>query len=456
MHSVHKVALIGINSAWYQSNPTLFALRQAIADTDCESVILEYSGKDLTLDIISSIVAAKPDVMAFSAYIWNRDTLLAIIPELHKLLPEALIVLGGPEALRLRQDLALACVAISGAGEGAFRKLALEGFNIRDGIMEVPAPHIKALPLPYTPADAEDVRGKLLYYESSRGCPFTCAFCLSATDTRNEQRFEPSDPHWQQRFIADLDTLCALSPKTIKFVDRTFNLQPAIARGIWSIIAKHEPGCEYHFEIVPELLTEADIAVLREVPDERIRFETGIQSIDPVINHACGRRGDWEKTRRMLQALTFTTKVVVHADLMAGLPGQRYTDVLESVDALAEVFPHEIQLGMLKVLPDTPMREIAIQRGFQWLDHAPYTVLSTDGMGFAQLRECEALARVINLYWNKGEFCEQWRDLLRSHKATEVLLALREYHHQHAMNLHSISKQHRAEVFQAAVQMLNG
>jgi len=166
------------------------------------------------------------------------------------------------------------------------------------------------------------------------------------------------------------------------------------------------------------------------------------------VNQACGRRSDWPKARAMLLALRRRTQVSVHADLLAGLPGETLSSVLHSLDELAACMPHEIQLGTLKILSGTPMQAIARQRGYIWMDSPPWQVLASDRLSFSQMATLQDLARIINLYWNKGEFREQWSALLaEGHRASQLFLKLLARHREQGLQLHSISARHRAEVF---------
>ena len=439
-----KILLVAVNSSWYQSNPTLYYLREAIRDLGCQPQLRSYTTQDLMMDVLNSIYGHRPDLICFSAYIWNRNYLRMLLPDLKTLLPKAGIVIGGPEASRLAN---LADLVIEGPGEAAFRKLASSGFKLKDFQPGPETIALRDLPFPYRPEDQADLAGKLIYYETSRGCPFACAYCLSALDPRNERRFKSDDPDDLMRLSDELDALDALKPRTVKFVDRSFNLHPAFARALWQILISQPRSCEWHFEIYPELLTEDDIRLLESVPPGLVRFEVGVQSCNDAINLACGRHSDWPKAKKMLMALINRTEVVTHADLLCGLPEQTLEDVLKSIDELAICHPAEIQLGMLKVLPDTPMRDIASERGWLWSTHPPYTIFQTDRMSFEELRHCEILARLLNLYWNKGEFTAQWRDLLKSYPASLVLSRLRDIHTLEGYPFHSVSKGKREEVF---------
>ncbi len=436
------VVFAALNSSWYQSNPVFYYLRQMIRDLDYEVKMLALNVNDLPMDTLNTLHESGADVLCFSAYIWNRVYLQALLPDLRALLPNTIIVVGGPEAVALKP---FADFCIEGAGEAVFRALAESGFQ--DLPLSIPPLHLRDLPFLYDAKNATELSGKLVYYESSRGCPFRCAYCLSARDERNELRFDIRDAASLQQLSDELDALEALGPRSVKFIDRSFNFHPPFARELWKILLAKERSCEFHFEIYPQLLSEEDIQILEAAPADLIRFEVGIQSTDDAINRACGRNSDWHKSKTMLHALKERTRVLVHADLLCGLPSQDLPSVLDSIDELAPCHPAEIQLGILKILPDTPMREIAQERGWIWSQSPPYTILQTDTFTFEDLRTCEALARILNLYWNKQEFTAEWQQLLQKQGASQVLFALLNRHRELGWSLHSISKAKRAEVF---------
>lgn len=445
-----RVCLIALNSAWYQSNLALYYLRNSLRGLPFSTRILEFTTSEPVTDVLKGIVLQKPDLLCFSAYIWNRDYLQHLLPELKKLLPRARMVLGGPEAGAGVFGLGADDYVVEGPGEGAFRKLAESGFDLPGGVYSEPAPPLQDIPFPYLAKDKPALRDKLVYYESSRGCPFHCVYCLSASDERNERRFDVSLPREVKKLYSELDRLVALQPRTIKFVDRSFNIHPRLAREIWQHAISYGSACEFHFEIYPDLLCEEDIRLLESAPAGRIRFETGIQTVNSAVSANCQRKSDWNKAKPMLQALRERTQVCLHADLLAGLPGETYRSLLHSLDELAECFPHEIQLGLLKILPHTPMQDIARQRAYSWMDQPPYQILSSDKLSFDQVARLYDLSRIINLYWNKQEFPSLWKGLLHSgHRASQLFLRLLGYHYRHGLQLHSISRQHRAEVVSA-------
>jgi hypothetical protein len=445
------ICLVAVNSAWYQSNPALYYLRQMVADLPCRCLIREFTVNDLPLEVLRGIVEAGPDIVCFSAYIWNRMYLQELIPQVKRLLPGTRIGVGGPEAGDGSFGLDGNDIVIEGPGESAFRELAENGFKARGGTTGRENLPLKDIPFPYVRSDRETLKGKLVYYETSRGCPFSCVYCLSAEDERNEARFDVDTPGQRKKLFRELDALVKLEPKTVKFVDRSFNVHPRLARVVWERVIGLDRACEFHFEIYPGLLNREDLEILERVPRDRIRLEVGIQTVNPAVSAACRRRSDWRKTRSMLELIRQRTNVILHTDLIAGLPGESYGSVLNSVNELASVLPHEIQLGMLKILPGTPMQAIARERGYVWQSDPPYQALSTDRLSFRQLCRLQDLARILNLYWNKGEFTTQWEGLLASHKATDILLALLKHHRRYGLPLHSMAKSKREQVFQTVV-----
>ena len=418
--------------------------------------LLEFALSEPLFDVLSQICREKPDIACFSAYIWNSGELRLLIPELKKLQPELKIVLGGPEATQGGFGLDEADLIVKGPGEGSFRRLAVSGFELPGGVYEAPAPPLRDLPFPYRRTDKTALEGKLVYYESSRGCPFRCAYCLSALDKRQEARFDPAVAADRRRLYTELDRLLELRPRTLKFVDRSFNAHPRLARLIWDYAIRQKEACEFHFEIYPDLLSEEDLSLLEKAPPGRIRFEIGVQTVNSAVSRSCGRKSNWRKAKATLNALRERTRVRVHADLLVGLPGENISSVLRSLDELASTLPAEIQLGMLKILPHTPMLEIASKRGYQWLDHPPWQVLRSDALSFAQVARLQELAKIINLYWNKGEFWEDWARLLASgKKASQLGLHLLKLHQQRGLAPHSVAKQTRAEVFSELLSNLH-
>jgi radical SAM superfamily enzyme YgiQ (UPF0313 family) len=440
-----KILFAALNSSWSQSNLAFYYLREMIRDLDYESILKSYTLKEPLMQVMDDIYLQQAEIICFSAYIWNRVFLQSLHRELGKILPEAIFVIGGPEAGHFKNI--KNTMVIEGAGEAAFRELALKDFSLKDGaqLCANPLP-LNKVPFPYREEDKVDLEDHLVYYECYRGCPYHCAYCLSANDNRNEPRFElPQD---KDLLYQELDTICKLRPRTIKFIDRSFNVQKDLAQAIWHYAIERGEGQEFHFEIYPDLLDEQDLEIMEQAPEGRIRFEIGIQSIDPHVLGNCGRHSAWEKSKAALIALKERTKIRIHADLIAGLPGEDYASVLRGLDELCTTEPAAVQLGSLKILPDTPMQEIAKDRNYLWLDNPPYQVLASDALSFEEMGSLDDFAHLLSLYWNKEEYPELWHELLQKYPASEILTALKDIHIKNDMPLHSISKKRRAEVME--------
>lgn len=438
---MRKILFAALNSSWSQSNLAFYYLREMIRDLDYESVLRSYTLKEPLMQVMEDIYRQQADVICFSAYIWNRLFLQSLHRELSKVLPDAIFIIGGPEAGRFKDQ--NNAIVIQGAGELAFRELALKGFSREDSTNPEPLP-LNKIPFPYRDEDKADLEDHLLYYECYRGCPYRCVYCLSATDERQESRFDL--PKEIALLYQELDALCRLRPRTIKFIDRSFNVQKALAHAIWQYAIEFGEGQEFHFEIYPDLLDERDMQILEQVPEGRIRFEIGIQSVNQDVLKDCGRNSSWEKSKSALIALKDRTKIRIHADLIAGLPGENYASVLHSLDELCHCEPAAVQLGSLKILPDTPMQGIARGRNYIWLDQPPYQVLVSDALSYAEMCELDNFAHLLSLYWNKEEHQPLWHSLLQKYPASQILTALKNIHQKNNLPLHSISRKRRAEV----------
>lgn len=442
--SVKKVLMVALNSSWSQSNLALYYMREILKDYPYSSQILEPTVNEPLLQVAQQIYSVQAEVLLFSAYIWNKRFLRRLLDVLKQLMPQASFVIGGPEAASFEED--AHTFIIKGAGEGAFRALAESGFRaLPQNPPQIP---LKDVPFPYHAEDVEVLADHLVYYECYRGCPYGCVYCLSASDRRNEPRFDMSLKSEREKLKAELDLLVALKPRTLKFIDRSFNISKDLAHYIWRYAIADKSTTDFHFEIYPELLDDADFAVLKEAPAGKIRFEVGVQSVNPEVTKASGRDSDWQVVKTNLLRLRDETKIRVHADLLAGLPTEDLASVLHSLDELCACEPAAVQLGMLKVLPDTPMQDIARQRGYLWMEDAPYQVLSSDALSFAELSLIDDYAHLISLYWNKEEYTGLWHELLQKHRFSQLLIALKRLHTELGYPLHSISKLRRLQVME--------
>lgn len=445
-----KIIYLGINSSWTQSNLALYILRTLIQGMGFKQKIREFTLQSQIMEILAMLVKEKPDVLCSSVYIWNRCYLQNLIPEVKKLFPEMQIVLGGPEAESIFGTNPVSDFRILGTGEAAYLSLAQSGFKAVDPRTEPIS--IRDIPFPYQESDKQNLQNKLLYYESSRGCPFSCIYCLSSLDKRKETRFDARDLKDFRRLKDEIDCLLSFAPRTIKFVDRSFNLFPDSARLIWEYVISLDCITDFHFEIYPDLLQEADIELLKKAPENRIRFEIGIQSVDNATNRICGRASNWHKCKPLIQSLCSDTCLRIHLDLLAGLPGESLNSVLNSLDEIGDVFPNEIQLGILKVLPNTLMENMARERGYLWQNTPPYQTLRTDELSIEDLVRLDQIAHLLNIYWNKAEFRDIFRKLLRKKPLSSVMGEILHAHEENNLEFHSIDKKSRIQIMSLVTQ----
>jgi hypothetical protein len=436
-----KVTLFSVNASWTHSCLALYYLRNALLGLDYDTEIIELTLKQSVNDAIETIIDSHPNVLAISVYIWNVDFYLKLIPELRKLMPDLIIVAGGPEIsynqktqASLKPD-----YLIKGYAESAFRKLATEKFaSVEKEIAESQTP-LEQIPFPYLDSDKESLKGKMLYYEASRGCACNCIYCLSS---RNESL------QWLtvQRVCADIDKLLSYQPKVIKFVDRSFNHKRDWAQAIWKYVIDLETDIPFHFEIHPDWLDAEDIAILSKSPKGRIQFEIGVQSIHEQTLTNIARPSDWAKVKTNLLALKQNTSIPLHTDLIVGLPGENSSMIKDSLNQLLTTMPDELQLGFLKVLQGTPMAETAQALGYVFSEIAPYTVLQTPDLTFAEFRYWERIAQIISQFWNKGDFTTVWNKCINWREPFTCLSEILDLNLSHDNQLHSIDRIKRFEL----------
>lgn len=396
-----------------------------------ELVIREWTVHEPREHLLRRIIAEQARVIAFSCYIWNIESTLRLVSDIKKIAGETVIILGGPEAsfgiFELMHDNPTVDFVIKGEGEAVFRSLIellaakngtvshppllpdgesvlhsipnlffREGGDITSGPSGAEYLEPDSIPSPFA-AGLVDMGKPLIYYETSRGCPFSCAFCLSSLEGRVR-----SFSH--ERIESDLIWLMDRQVGQIKLVDRTFNYDAARANRIWEFILEHNKGSHFHFEIAADLLTDDNLALLRRVPPDTFRFEIGVQSTSQDTLEKVQRTANLERIAANVRRLRAETAVELHLDLVAGLPGETVRGLLDSLSFVAGLKPHVIQIEPLKVLKGAPMRKIADQEGYQFSDFPPYTILSTPWLSFEDVGHIETIGRLLDLFYNLGVF----------------------------------------------------
>jgi anaerobic magnesium-protoporphyrin IX monomethyl ester cyclase len=427
-----KILLATLHAKYVHNSLALPCLAVACKGMDgVETVIREFTVNEHADRVLRALVAEEADVAAFSCYIWNIGETLKLASDLKQVRPGTFIILGGPEASfgvfeLMTQYPAIDCV-IRGEGEETFRELmalllrtdggrdALQGvsagiiFRAGEEIIATPerAPiaDLDTIPSPFS-AGLVELNKPLVYYESSRGCPFSCAFCMSSLE-RGVRSFS------MERIRKDLGLLLAQVAQTVKFVDRTFNYDTIRADAIWEFILAENRGSRFHFEIAADLLTEENFRVLRRIPPGMFRFEIGVQSGDERTLARVGRRSELERLFANVRRLREETAVIVHLDLVAGLPGEDFPGFLDTLQRLFDVLNSDgrwqgevchIQVEPLKVLKGSPMRKIAAEENYAFSNAPPYKVLRTPTLSFSEICRIETVSRLIDLVFNSGKF----------------------------------------------------
>ncbi|TVR93159.1 MAG: DUF4080 domain-containing protein [Spirochaetaceae bacterium] len=350
-------------------------------------------------------------MLVLSAYIWNSNLIRQLLPDIRALLPEVLIVIGGPEVSYNAQwwleEFPEIDILISGAGEAAMQHLAASGFALPEGqrLLHLPNPPFAEIPFPYTAADLARLSRRYIYYESSRGCPCSCSYCISG---RADQRAEFRPPEQVKQELALILTheKSYEAPPIIKFVDRTFNARPERARELWAYIIRVKTGAMFHCEVHPAFLQEADFEVLAQAPPGRLQFEIGVQSVVEHTLRVIGRTpgaNAWERMRDMVARVLALNSIEVHLDMIVGLPGEDLQQVARTFNEVLSLRPHRFDIGFLKSLPGTRIQEEAQANRQVHMREAPYQVLSNAWLApadFALLRKVEQLVESV---WNMNQ-----------------------------------------------------
>lgn len=420
-----KILLTTLHAKYSHASLALPCLAGYCRDIPAINVVIrEWTVNEPSEHLLRQIMAEQADLVAFSCYIWNIEKSLRIAADIKKIAPDTLIVLGGPEAsfgvFELMHDNPAVDFVVKGEGEAVFRRLVdalvdhgnsplLEGtlqnvdnLFFRDGNDIASGPLSREyLSLDYLPSPFEagliDLNKPLVYYETSRGCPFSCAFCLSSVEGQ-VRSFS------MERITSDLLFLMRQNVSQIKLVDRTFNYDAKRASQIWEFILEHNQGSHFHFEIAADLLTEENLILLKRVPQKTFRFEIGVQSTSEDTLQRVGRKADLARIFDHIRRLRSETEIELHLDLVAGLPGENYTGFLDSLHQVASLHPHEIQIEPLKVLKGSPMREIAQQEEYHFSSSPPYTILRTPWLSFEDICRVETVGRLLDLFYNHGGF----------------------------------------------------
>lgn len=377
----------------------------------CHITVGEHTVNDHLSDIVKEIYQKAPDVLGLSVYIWNEEQVVKLATMIKKYLPKCIIVLGGPQ-VSFEENLEhypMADYLIQGAGEACFAKL-LKAIQLGEKpasslITAENSPHLDTLPSPYTQAYYDSftqgrmltIENQLIYFESLRGCPFSCTYCLSSS-------FQGVEELSLNQVYNRLDALIEKGAKCIKFVDRTFNANRKRAGEIFRYLLAKDTSCTFHFEVAADLFDLELLELVSQMPKERVQFEIGIQSTNSETLKEICRTMDIEKVLKTIETLVSYGNCHIHVDLIAGLPFETMESFSKGIDACIRAKPHMLQLGFLKLLKGTKIREQAREYGYVYHDFVPYQVFSSATMSFDHMITLGEIEEIIEKFYNSGTF----------------------------------------------------
>jgi radical SAM superfamily enzyme YgiQ (UPF0313 family) len=384
-----------------------FGLRYLMANLgglQARATIAEFDINQRPLDIAEQLLALEPRIIGFGIYIWNVTETREVISVLKRLRPELVVILGGPEVSyewETQPIVQLADHVITGEADLKFAEACaqlLRGETLPEKIIPAGLPELAHLQPPYDLYAADDIAHRVIYVEASRGCPFTCEFCLSSLDIPVRQF--PLEP-----FMAAMDRLLERGVRQFKFVDRTFNLNLAVSRALLEFfLQRHQPGMLFHFEMVPDRLPDALREVIAKFPPGALQFEVGVQTFNGESGALIQRRQNLARLEDNFRFLRTRTGVHIHADLIAGLPGEDIVSFGAGFDRLVSFGPQEIQVGILKRLRGTPISRHDAAWGMVYGDEPPYEILQNRLIPFADMQRLRRFAKYWDMVGNSGNF----------------------------------------------------
>jgi radical SAM superfamily enzyme YgiQ (UPF0313 family) len=476
-----KFLLAAINSKYIHMNPAVYSLRTYVLGSgalnagNAEIAIAEYTINQSMDEILGDLYERNPDVIGFSCYIWNWQMTKELIVEVKKLLPQTDIFLGGPEvsyeAEKIMEQYGRASEEtgngpvirgiILGEGEKTFCELVeyyaqredhnllqdIKGLLLDNGYTGMREPlSFSEIPFLYeeqrlSGKGLQDFRNKIIYYESSRGCPFRCSYCLSSID--KTLRLRDLD-----RVFPELQFFLDCKVPQVKFIDRTFNCNRAHAMAIWQYLTEHDNGVtNFHFEIAAELITEEELELFQKMRPGLIQLEIGVQTTNPGTLQAIHRSADMVHLSQIVERIRAGHNIHVHLDLIAGLPEEDYESFVHSFNDVYAMKPEQLQLGFLKVLKGT---EISLRKEEYGLVHQsipPYEVLYTKWISYEEIRKLKRVEEMVELYYNSNQFIHTLAALVTQVKTPfELYEKLAEHYETHGYFINTPARVKRYDV----------
>ena len=413
-----KILLVACNAKYIHSNLAVYDLQAYASDYADHIVLKEYTINQQKDDIMRDIYLEHPDVVCVSCYIWNISFVKELMADLAKILPDADFWAGGPEVSYdaekfLTENSEFKGVMV-GEGEETFKELAgyyveknpqdlkdMTGICYRDGDQIIHNGWRQIMDLssiPFIYKDLSEFKNRIIYYESSRGCPFSCSYCLSSIDKKLRFRDTETVKKELQFFIDN-------KVPQVKFVDRTFNCKHDHAMAIWKYINEHDNGVtNFHFEISADLLREEELQEMSTMRPGLIQLEIGVQSTNPDTIKAIHRTMDFEKLKGIVDRIHSFGNIHQHLDLIAGLPYEDYDSFRHSFNDVYALKPQQLQLGFLKVLKGSHMMEMCREYGIVYKTQEPYEVLSTKWLDYDHVLKLKTVENMVEVYYNSGQF----------------------------------------------------
>ena len=478
-----NILLTAINAKYIHSNPAVYSLRAYAcryggSRYEEEIRIAEYTINQPVDEILMDIYERCPDILCISCYLWNINYVEQLIREIPKVLPETKIWLGGPEVSYNAREMLDGYPGLAGVmcgegeqtflelmqyyhGEGAaaLRDVAGIAYRARTGngnaagdVCETPVrPALDLSTIPFIYEHIEDFENRIVYYESSRGCPFSCSYCLSSIDKCLRFR-DPDLVRRELQFFIDHEV------PQVKFVDRTFNCRHDHAMAVWSYIKEHDRGItNFHFEVAADLLNDEEIALIRSMRPGLIQLEIGVQSTNPDTVREIRRRMDLAKVEKNVAAVREARNVHQHLDLIAGLPYEDYDSFARSFDRVYAMKPDQLQLGFLKVLKGSLMHEKTEEYGLVYQDRPPYEVLSTKWLSYSNVIRLKKIEEMVEVYYNSGQFRNTMEQLEQAYASSfEMYGALADYYEKNGMFRLNHSRIARYEILYHFIEETEG
>ena len=465
-----KIVLTAINAKYIHSNLAVYSLRAYAKPYKEEIEIAEYTINQQIDDILRDLYKKKPDVLCFSCYIWNLNYVEELIREVKKIFPELPIWVGGPEVSYDVKDVLERLPELKGVmfgeGEETFLELMEYYHGQRESLSDILGlgyrdengaiiqndwrKTIDLSTVPFVYQDMEDFKNKIIYYETSRGCPFSCSYCLSSVDKCLRFRDLELVKKELQFFIDE-------EVPQVKFVDRTFNCKHSHAMEIWRFLMEHDKGItNFHFEVAADLLNEEELQLISQMRPGLIQLEIGVQSTNEQTIKEIKRTMKFSEVVKIVERINQGGNVHQHLDLIAGLPYEDLATFQKSFDDVYRLKPEQLQLGFLKVLKGSYMEEQKQAYGLVYRSRPPYEVLYTNWLSYDDVLTLKSVEEMVEVYYNSGQFSYTLKMLEKEFdSAFELFLALGKYYENHELHLMNHSRITRYEILLAFIENLH-